>query len=63
MGFDINRTTTDQIFLHSSDTREKWDYNATVHQLFLDFKKAYNSIRRKVLYNTVTEFGVPMKLG
>jgi hypothetical protein len=34
----------------------------TVHQLFVDFKKAYNSVRREVLYKILIEFGVPMKL-
>jgi hypothetical protein len=34
----------------------------TVHQLFVDFKKIYDSVRRKVLYNILIEFGVPMKL-
>jgi hypothetical protein len=33
-----------------------------VHQLFIDFKKAYDSLKREVLYNIVIEFGVPMKL-
>jgi len=33
-----------------------------VHQLFIDFKKAYNSVRREVLYNILIEFGIPMKL-
>jgi hypothetical protein len=27
---------------------KKWEYNEKVHQLFTDFKKAYDSIRRKV---------------
>jgi hypothetical protein len=40
----------------------KWEYNETVHQLFADFKKAYDWIRREVLYNILIEFGVPMKL-
>jgi hypothetical protein len=31
----------------------KWEYNGTVHQLFIDFKKAYDSVRREVLYNTL----------
>jgi hypothetical protein len=30
-------------------------------QLFIDFNKAYDSVRREVLYNTVTEFGIPRK--
>jgi hypothetical protein len=28
----------------------------------MDFKKAYDSVRREVLYNILIEFGVPMKL-
>jgi hypothetical protein len=30
--------------------------------VFMNFSKAYDSVRRKVLYNIVNEFGVPMKL-
>ena len=33
-----------------------------MHQLFIDFKKAYDSIRRAFLYNILIEFGIPMKL-
>jgi len=32
-----------------------------VHQLFIDFKKAYDSARREVLYNILIESGIPMK--
>jgi hypothetical protein len=38
------------------------EYNETVHQLFVDFKKAYDSVRREVLYSVLIEFGVTMKL-
>jgi hypothetical protein len=41
---------------------KKWEYNETVHQLFVGFKKAYDSVRREVLYNILIEFEVPMKL-
>jgi len=42
--------------------REKWEYNGAVHQLFIDFKKAHDSVRREVLYNILIEFGIPTKL-
>jgi negative regulator of genetic competence, sporulation and motility len=46
-----------------SDTGGKeWEYNETVYQLFVDLKKAYDSVRREVLYRILAEFGVPMKL-
>jgi hypothetical protein len=41
---------------------KKWEYSETVHQLFIDFKKAYASVRMEVFYNILIEFGVPMKL-
>ena len=33
-----------------------------MHQLFIDFKKAYDSVRREVLYNILIEFGISMNL-
>ena len=33
-----------------------------MHQLFIDFKKTYDSVRREVLYNILIEFGIAMKL-
>jgi hypothetical protein len=33
-----------------------------VHQLFIDFKKAYDSVKREVLYNILLESGIPKKL-
>jgi hypothetical protein len=41
---------------------KKYEYNGTVHQLFIGFKKAYDSVRRKVLYSIVIEFVIPRKL-
>jgi hypothetical protein len=31
-------------------------------KLFIDFKETYDSVRREVLYNILTEFGFPRKL-
>jgi hypothetical protein len=33
-----------------------------VHQLFIDFRKAYDSVTREVFYNIVIESGIPRKL-
>jgi hypothetical protein len=58
-GFECNRPTTDQIFYICQIPEKKWEYNSTIQQLFTDFKKAYNSVWKEVLYNTLIEFGIP----
>jgi hypothetical protein len=60
--FQHNRSTTVQIFYIQHILEKKWVYNGTMHKLLIDFKKAYNSVRRAVLYNILTEFGIPKKL-
>jgi hypothetical protein len=62
VGFD----ETDQLLIRFSAFVRYWgeksDYNEAVHQFFIDFKKAYDSVRKEVLYSILIEFGVPMKL-
>jgi hypothetical protein len=49
--------TTDQIFCICQILEKKWEYNEAVHQLFIDFKKAYDSVRKEVvLYSILIEF-------
>jgi hypothetical protein len=33
-----------------------------VYQLFINLKKAYDSVEREVLYNILLEFGIPKEL-
>jgi hypothetical protein len=53
----------DQLLIRFPALVRHWRRNEnTMRQLFMDFKKAYDSVRRKVLYNILIEFGVPLKL-
>ena len=42
--------------------RKKFEYNEAVHQLLIECKKAYDSVRREDLCNISIEFGVHIKL-
>ena len=57
-----NRSTTDHLFCIRQILEKKWEYSETVHHLFIYFKKPYDSVTKEVLYNILTEFGIPMKL-
>jgi hypothetical protein len=61
-GFRCNRSPVDQIFYIRQILERKWECNGSVHQLFIDFKKTYDSIKREVLYNILLEFDIPKKL-
>jgi hypothetical protein len=51
-----------RIFCIRQILEKKWEFIETVHQLFVDFKKAYDSVGREVLYKILIQFGIPMKL-
>ena len=38
------------------------EYNEAVRQIFVDFKKGYESVSREVLYNILIGFGIPIKM-
>jgi len=54
-GFQRNRLTVDHIFCICQILEKKWEYNEPVHQLFIDFNEAYDSVRREVLYKILIE--------
>jgi hypothetical protein len=41
---------------------KKWEYNGTVQQLFIDYKKACGSVRREILYIILIEFEILRRL-
>ena len=60
-GFRHNRSITNYKFCIRQILEKKWEYNEAVHQLFIDIKKAYDSVRREVLHNILIAFGIPNK--
>jgi len=63
LSVDFNATDqTDHTFCISQKLEKEWEYSEAVNQLFIDFKKPYDSITREVLYNILIEFGISMKL-
>jgi sorting nexin-29 len=56
------RSTTDQIFSLRMILSKCWEVNIPVHQLFVDFKQAYDSINRSKLWFALEFLGVPTKL-
>jgi hypothetical protein len=48
-GFRRNRSTTDHIFCIRQILEKKWEHNEAVHQLFINFKKANDSVRKEAL--------------
>ena len=58
-GFRRNRSTTDHMFCIRQILEKKWEYNEAVHQLFIDFEKANDSVRREVLFNILLSLVFP----
>ncbi|KAJ4432318.1 hypothetical protein ANN_20937, partial [Periplaneta americana] len=57
-----NQSNLSQNLLEGDIGEKKWEYMDTAHQLFIDLKKAYNSVKREVLYDILIKFCIPKKL-
>jgi len=60
--FRRNRSATGHIFCTRPILQKKWKYDEAVHQLFVYFMKAYNSIRREVFYNILIVSAISVTL-
>jgi len=59
-GFRRNRSATDQIFSIRQVLGKKWECNGTVHQLYLESERAYDSMTREILCNILIGVFIPM---
>jgi hypothetical protein len=60
VGFGVTDQLPMRSFAFVRFWRKKMQYTDRVHQLFVHFKEAYDSVRKEVLYNILIEFSVPM---
>lgn len=60
-GFRAGKSTTDQIFNVRQTMEKMWETKADVHQLFIDFKQAYDSIDRSFLWKAMRDLEIPPK--
>ena len=61
-GFRKARSTTDHLFQLRQILEKTQEYNIVLHELFVDFKQAYDSIGRQQLFTVMGEFRIPVKL-
>jgi hypothetical protein len=61
-GFRPRRGATDQIFVMRQSMDKCFKYNTNMHMMFIDFRQAFGSIKRRELLNALEGFGVPQKL-
>jgi len=61
-GFRRNRSTTHQIFTLRQILEKTKEFGIETNHLFIDFKSAYDTIKRGQLYNAMSEFNITIKL-
>ena len=57
-GFRKTRSTTNQIFTLRQILEKTKEFGIETHNLFIDFKSAYDTIKREQLYNAMSEFNI-----
>ena len=61
-GFRPRKSTVDQVSTLRQILEKTHEFNIDIHLLFIDFKQAYDSIRRDNLLSAVYILGIPVKL-
>jgi hypothetical protein len=56
VGIDVTEQLLMQILCTCQILEKELEHNETIDQLFVDFKKAYDSVRREVLNNILIQF-------
>jgi hypothetical protein len=58
----VKAQLTDNIFVIRNILKKCYEYNLTLHQLFIDFTQSYDSVKQKAVFDLIRECGIPKKL-
>jgi hypothetical protein len=61
-GFRKHRSCVDLINTLHIILEQSAEWRSTLHLTFIDSEKAFNSVNRRVMWNTVEEYGIPSKI-
>jgi sorting nexin-29 len=61
-GFRANRSSIDHIFAIRQIQEKAYEYNIHLHNLYIDFKQAFDSVNRGRMLNDLMILGIPKKL-
>jgi hypothetical protein len=62
MGFRPNRSTIDNIFIMRQIYEKCYEYNIELHNIFVDFSQAFDTVNRDVIYNSLIKHNILNKL-
>jgi len=62
MGFRPNRSTIDNIFMVRQIYEKCHEYNIDLHNIFIDFTQAFDTVNRDIIYTSLAKYNIPDKL-
>jgi len=62
MGFQPNRSTVDNIFILRQIYEKFYEYNIELHDVFIDFYQAFDSINRSTVIKALKVMQIPGKI-
>ena len=58
-GFKPGRATADQLNIMRQMTEKCWEQNIDIHNLFLDFESAYDTVVTDEIWTPMHNLGIP----
>jgi hypothetical protein len=62
MGFWINRSTIDNIHIIRQIFEKCYEFGIELHNIFIDFKMAFDKVNRQSIFDCLSVLGIPQKL-